>query len=187
MVFWSIMVIFGVNTVTFWNNTMVFWGEKQWCLGNYIFLGKYSGIFGKYGDMFCNYWRKLMKKGGILCKYFVGFERDEDNVSFYWDNKGQGSIVPIPLTSYSHGGGFSPLSIWCSFRRQTAETAMLVLQKKEKWKSLKWNISRIVSSLAKTSARTFDQNFVWPPEEGDLQWHWQTDKQTNKHTQEIRF
>ena len=33
----------------------------------------------------------------------IGFERDEDNVAFYWDNKGPGSIVPIPLTLYYHG------------------------------------------------------------------------------------
>ena len=40
-------------------------------------------------------------------------------------------------------------------------TAISVLQKiRKKFKSLKLNISRIVSSLAKTGARTFDQNFV---------------------------
>ena len=39
-----------------------------------------------------------------------GFERDEDNVSFCWDNKGPGSIVPIPITLYYHGGGLLPLS-----------------------------------------------------------------------------
>ena len=44
-----------------------------------------------------------------------------------------------------------------------------------------------MSSLAKTGAMTFNQNFVWPQEEGDLQWHWQTDKQTNKRTQKIRL
>ena len=40
----------------------------------------------------------------------LGFERDEDNVLFYWDNTGPGSIVPIPLTLYYHGGGVLPLS-----------------------------------------------------------------------------
>ena len=40
----------------------------------------------------------------------LGFERDEDNVPFYWDNKGSGSIVPIPLTLYYHGGGVLSLS-----------------------------------------------------------------------------
>ena len=44
--------------------------------------------------------------------FVLGFERDEDNVSFYWDNKGPGSIVPIPLTLYYHGGGVLPLSQW---------------------------------------------------------------------------
>ena len=58
------------------------------------------------------------------------------------------------------------------------KTVTLVIKKRKKLKSLIWNISRIVSSLAKTGARTFDQNFVWPPEEGDLQWPSQTNKQT---------
>ena len=42
----------------------------------------------------------------------VGVEGDEDNVVFYWDNKGPGSIVPIPLTLYYHGGSVLPLSQW---------------------------------------------------------------------------
>ena len=44
-----------------------------------------------------------------------------------------------------------------------------------------------MSSLAKTGARTFEQNLVWPPEVGDLQMPWRTDKQTKKHTQKTRL
>ena len=39
-----------------------------------------------------------------------GFERDEDNVSFYQDDTGPGLIIPIPLSSYYHGWGVLPLS-----------------------------------------------------------------------------
>ena len=36
-----------------------------------------------------------------------------------------------------------------------------------------------MSSLAKTGTRTFDQNFVWPPDAGDFKG---IDRQTNRRT-----
>ena len=40
--------------------------------------------------------RKYLK--GRIFTERLGFEWDDDNVSFYWDNKGPGSIVPIPIS-----------------------------------------------------------------------------------------
>ena len=71
------------------------------------------------GCLTSSLWNKLEagaagEEGGFYqhALLHLGFERNEDNVSFYWDNKGSGSIVPIPLTLHYHGGGVLPLSRW---------------------------------------------------------------------------
>ena len=71
------------------------------------------------------------------------------------------------------------LSFWCDSKLSASKNT-------EKNLIIKIYHFKSCVSLAKTGARTFDQNFVCL-EAVDLQRPWRTDKQTNKHTQKTRL